>query len=180
MWRPALLLLAIFALRPLAAGAEDNLELAVKATYLVKFLPFVTWPAAAFVAPDSPLLICVAGPDPFGALLDRAADGQSVNGHALRVHHLENATGGPECQLLYIAPENAGAARRTIEAVRGRPVLTVTDAGPESEPEGMLNFVMTEGRVRFTIDDDAAREGGLDISSKLLRLAVSVRRGDSK
>ena len=180
MRRLALLLLAIFALRPLAAGAEDNLELAVKATYLVKFLPFVTWPASAFPAPDSPFILCVGGTDPFGALLDRAADGQSFSGHVLAVRRLEDSAGGPACQMVYIAPGNAGAARRSLDIARGRPVLTVTDAAEAGEPEGMLNFVMTEGKVRFTIDEDAARESGLDISSKLLRLAVSVRRGGAK
>lgn len=173
MRRLALLLLAIFTLRPMAAVAEDSLEWAVKATYLVKFLPFITWPPSAFPTTDSPFTLCVAGADPFGALLDRAAEGQTFGGRALRVRRLEIPAAAAECQLVYIAPENA---RQFLQAVQGRPVLTVTDG----EAEAMLNFVVTEGKVRFTIDEDAARGSGLDISSKLLRLAVSVRRGGSK
>jgi hypothetical protein len=34
---------------------------------------------------------------------------------------------------------------------------------------------MTQGRVRFRIDDQTAADDGLSISSKLLSLAVSVR-----
>ena len=176
MRRLAFLLLAILSLRPSTAVAEDDLALAVKATYLVKFQPFVTWPPSAFAAADAPFVLCVAGQDPFGALLDRAVAGQSFDGRALAVRRLDAPAGGTGCQILYIAPGDAAAARRAIEAVRGRPVLTVTDSGEAHDPQGMLNFVMTDGRVRFTIDADAARQSGLEISSKLLRLAVFVHR----
>jgi len=55
-------------------------------------------------------------------------------------------------------------------------VLTVTDS--QSSP-GIVDFVADEGRIRFRIDDQAAAENDLAISSKLLRLAMSVvpRRG---
>jgi hypothetical protein len=175
MRRLALPLLAILALRPWAAAAEDDLELAVKATYLVKFQPFVTWPPSVFAAPDSPFAVCVAGRDPFGTLLDRAAAGQTFDGRAIVVRHLASAAGEADCQILYLAPGDEGETRQALKAVRGRPVLTVTDSG-EAGPQGMLNFVMTEGRVRFIIDEDAVRQSGLEISSKLLRLAVAVRR----
>ena len=57
----------------------------------------------------------------------------------------------------------------------GKPVLTVTDAADDAGAKGMINFVIAAGRVRFEIDDVAARAGGLVISSKLLSLAVSVK-----
>ena len=180
MRRLGLLLLTTLALPAPAVVAEDNLELAVKATYLVKFQPFVTWPASAFAATDSPFSLCIAGKDPFGTLLERAMAGQSAEGRALIARRLEIPDGEADCQILYIARGDIAAARRALDAVRGRPVLTVTDSAEPGEPQGMLNFVMTEGRVRFTIDADAARESRLDISSKLLSLAVFLRRGNSQ
>ena len=39
---------------------------------------------------------------------------------------------------------------------------------------GMVNFTVEESKVRFEINEDAARRAGLKISSKLLRLAELV------
>ncbi|HEX8484376.1 MAG TPA: YfiR family protein [Sphingomonas sp.] len=38
----------------------------------------------------------------------------------------------------------------------------------------MIHFVLRQGRVRFTIDRAAAAASGLDVSSKLLGLAIAT------
>ena len=159
------------------ALAEDPaaLALAVKAAFLYKFEPFVTWPAEAFPAPDSPFNLCVIGADPFGSLLDRAVDGQQTAGHRIAVVRLSLLSHDADCQMLYIAPAASPAAREIEAAVDGRPVLTVTDSIGDASAKGMINFVVADNRVRFEIDEAAAKRSGLQISSKLLSLAVSVR-----
>jgi len=54
-------------------------------------------------------------------------------------------------------------------------VLTVTDSMTDPRSKGIINFVIDNNRVRFEIDNRAAAENGLTISSKLLSLAISVR-----
>lgn len=54
-------------------------------------------------------------------------------------------------------------------------MLTVTDQAEGAG--GIVNFVLRENRVRFTIDPRAAAENGLAISSKLLSLALDARAG---
>ena len=61
--------------------------------------------------------------------------------------------------------------------MRGKPVLTVTDAR-SSVRRGMIHFVVVQGRVRFHIDEAAAVRSGLTINSRLLALALSVRQRD--
>jgi hypothetical protein len=39
----------------------------------------------------------------------------------------------------------------------------------------MINFVLRDNRVRFTVDDDLAAQFGLGISSKLLNVALAVK-----
>ena len=159
------------------AGADDPaaLALAVKAAFLYKFEPFITWPEQAFPAPDSPFNLCLIGGDPFGSLLDRAVDGQQTAGHRIAVMRLSLLSQDAHCQMLYIAPAAAPAAHEIQAAVQGAPVLTVTDSIGDASAKGMINFVIADNRVRFEIDDAAAKRSGLQISSKLLSLAVSVR-----
>jgi len=165
--------LALFASLGGAARAADlPLEYAVKASYLYKFAPFVQWPPAAFETPTSPLAICIAGPDPFGPALAEAVRGQRVNGHPIIVRRVENVRPGVACQILFVGGGEAGEA---LQAVAHEPILTVTDHS-RSGVGGMIQFVMVSGRVRFMIDQAAAQESGIAISSKLLGLAVSVNK----
>ena len=149
-----------------AAVAAEPLEYAVKAAYLVKFPFYVEWPAAAFAAPNAPLMLCVVGDDPFGSVLDEAAAGQVVQGHPLALRRLRSASRDAGCHIAYMGQDTRA------DAWRGTATLVVTD-GPAAN--GVIHFVVKDNRVRFTVDDDAAAQSGLAISSKLLNVALSVR-----
>jgi hypothetical protein len=157
-----------------SAAASSALERAVKATYLYKLAPFVTWPASV-AAPGAPLNICVQGTDPFGALLDRAVAGQAVAGRPVTVRRVPRLDAASGCAVAYVAGSPAQSRAQALAAVEHAPVLTVTDEGRGAE-RGIVNLVLDGGRVRFSIDAGRAAAAGLDISSKLLALAVVVRR----
>ncbi len=168
----AAMALALAASPVLAQG--NPLEDAVKATYLYKFAPFVEWPASAFESETSPLVICIAGPDPFGAALDQAVAGQHAGQHPITVRRLDKADHAPLCHILYAAPAKGQSAADLLRAAHGA-VLTVTDEAGDTAARGIVNFVVQNGHVRFQIDDETAGQSGIKISSKLLSLALSVR-----
>ena len=167
--------LALAALLPVRAAQNFPLEPAVKATFLYKFIPFVMWPADAFESPASPAAICTLGADPVTDLVDEAIAGQRFDQHPLSVRHLQSITRDTRCNVLYIALPDAGAAAQAIAAVRGRPVLTVTDSGRLAGVPAVISFIVENNRVRFDIDQNAAAENNLVLSSKLLNLARIVR-----
>jgi len=166
------------ALVPAVACAQSaSVEYAVKATYLYKFAPFVEWPAGTFQSSADPLVLCVAGSDPVTGLVGDAVKGRVVGGRAIDVVRVSPAVHAARCHILYVALKGA-AASAELEKVRGTPVLTVTDAASEARATGIVNFVVQDNRVRFEIDQRAAAENHVVISSKLLNLAsrVSPRR----
>lgn len=158
------------------AQAEPSLELAVKATYLYKLAAFVNWPAQAFAAPNAPLTICVQGADPFGPLLDQATNGQAVAGHPVAVRRLARLDVGSGCQIAFVAGGAAQSQAEALSAVAGSPVLTVTDGGRGATVKGIVHLLLAAGKVRFSIDAAQADRNGVGISSKLLALAVTVKR----
>lgn len=158
------------------ALAAESLEQAVKAAYLYKFGLFVEWPSAAFTSSSSALNVCVVGDDPFGTALDSAANGQRIGGREVMVRRMKTVGRESGCHILYAAGSETQAPGQIIAAVRGSGVLTVTDARGPGATEGIINFVIKDNRVRFDIDEAAATQNGLAISSKLLSLALEVKR----
>jgi hypothetical protein len=159
---------------PLPDG--EGLELAVKATYLYKLAPFISWPMAAHAAPNAPLVICVQGQDPFGPVLDRAVRGQAVGTHRVMVRRLARIEPGSGCHIAYVAGGPAQSQAQALEALEGQPVLTVTDEARGGSAKGIVHLLLEGGKVRFSIDADRAAACGVAISSKLMALAVAVKR----
>lgn len=157
-----------------ALAQSSTIEHAVKATYIYKFAPFVEWPAGAFVSPSDPLVLCIAGVDAVSQVVDEAVQGQMIGGHPISVLHLLTPDNDSRCHILYVASQGASAVA-ALDKVRGRPILTVTDTAREAQAHGIINFVVQDNRVRFEIDQNAAAENHLVISSKLLNLALRVR-----
>lgn len=152
-----------------APAPAQALEYAVKAAFLTKFGAFVSWPGGS----SGPVRLCVVGNDPFGAKLDQAA--QSAGGQAITIRRMSAVDRGSDCDVVYAAGSQRQSVGQTLAAVRGTPVLTVTDASAGGA-RGMIHFVLFQDRVRFHIDSTQASQGGITISSKLLSLALSVKR----
>jgi hypothetical protein len=173
----AALLASATAGRSRAVAADgDSLEPAVKAAYLAKFGLYVDWPGSAFASPASPLNLCVTGGDPFGELLDRTVANQHIGTRPIVVRRLESVSRDSGCQILYVSGSDARPVADAVGAVRGAGVLTVADAAPGGDADPVIRFVIVEDHVRFAIDAQAASRNGLTISSKLLSLALSVKR----
>lgn len=154
---------------PAGAGEPVPLEDTVKAAYVYKFAPFVTWPTRP--AAGVPFMICSIGADRISALLPQVAAGQRVDERPIQIHALAEGEPAVDCAILYIA--SSVAATSVLDAVHGKPILTVTSA---EGPHGVIQLVTAEHHVGFDIDAKLAAEDGLTISSKLLGLARAVTR----
>jgi hypothetical protein len=170
------LALAALSLLAQAARADDpGLEAAVKATYLYKFPHYIEWTAGRQASPGDPLTLCVAGSDAITALVDDAAAGRTLqNGRPIAVRHLARAR-ERDCDILYLAPQREESEQQALRAVRGQPVLTVSDGPVTGNLHAVIAFAVVDNRVRFEIDLDAAAQNHLTVSSKLLHLAVRVQ-----
>lgn len=177
-WRAALAALTMVFCAPAPAVAQDNLEAAVKATFLYRFGSFVEWPETAFVSPDAPIVICVTGGG-FADVVAQAAGDERIAGRAIVVRTVGIVSSGSGCHILYATGRGGQTVTESLRAVRGEPVLTVTDS-QYGNARGAVHFVVVSDRVRFHIDRDAAAENHLTLNSRLLSIALSVReRGAS-
>lgn len=155
-------------------AAADTAADSVKAAFLSKFGLYVHWPSTTFPTPNSAVNLCIMGDDPFGQALDYAASEQRVNGREIVVHRVKLFDRDAGCHILYIGGANTASINSTLSATRGSNTLTVTD-NLDAEQAGVINFVVKDKHVRFTINDEAAAQNKLVISSKLINLALAIK-----
>ncbi|MBS0416151.1 MAG: YfiR family protein [Proteobacteria bacterium] len=170
-WCVALCLLWVVGL---AVGAVAPGEYRVKAVFLFNFAQFVDWPADAFTDAAQPFVIGVLGKDPFGPELDAVVRGEKVSQRPLVVERYYNIADLHSCNILYIARSEMGHLPQILAALKGRSILTVSDADGDDQTGVMIRLVNRSNRVGLQIDVGAAKAGHLTISSKLLRPAEIV------
>jgi len=156
---------ALLAAAPASAQVSD---VAVKAAFIPKFARYVTWPSTQI----GPLAICIIGDDPFGAAIDHAASGQSVDGRPFVVKRVPTTTAAATCSIAFVSGAHTGEA---LASLGRQPILTITDSR-SSSARGVIHFAIIDGRVRFYIDNAQAQARGLTISSRLLALAIGVNQ----
>ena len=155
------------------AAEAQHREYRVKAAFLLNFTKFIEWPANSFADTDSPISISILGDDPFGRTLDQIVEGETVNDRRLVVARIQ---GEPpkSCQVLFISKSEKDVAK--ILTALGPGVLTVGEGESFLREGGIIAFVIENRRVRFDINKGTARNAALKISSKLLKVARSVKR----
>ena len=154
------------------ARAQVSKEYQLKAVFLWRLAQFTQWPSEAFENPDSPIVICVLGENPFGDALNAAVAGETAHGRRLVVQQHRAVDQIRPCHVLYVSGAGPRQAKEISAALAGRSVLTVRDLdGPASSYETVVRFVTEQNKIRLRINVKAATAARLVLDSRLLRAA---------
>jgi hypothetical protein len=152
---------------PVQAADRVN-DVAVKAAYLVRFLPFVEWP----VPGTGPLVIGVFAHEDMVRHLEAILPGRRVSGREVQLRRVQASEAHDNLNAIFLGQPLQGG--RLADSLKGQPVLVVADGGL---PDGaMLGFVIVDGRVGFEASPAAAARVGLKLGARLLAIAERVQR----
>jgi hypothetical protein len=154
---------------------SNLVELQVKAAFLYKLGNFVEWPEGAFADPDGSFTIGVMGADTFADVLTETVAGQTVKGRRVVVRKLRQEDTADDLHVLFIGQSLRNQLAGILPKVRRRALLIVTESDNALAFGSMINFVIVEGKVRFDIAPQTARQDGLIIGSRLLSVAHEVK-----
>jgi hypothetical protein len=149
-------------------------EYQLKAAFILNFAKFVEWPPAAFAEPASPIVLGILGNNPFGDALERTIQDKTINNRPLVIKGLRTSAEATNCHILFISASEEARLQEIFDGLRGASVLTVGEAAnfiQKGEKGGMINFFRQGNKIRFQINEVAAKKVELKISSKLLSLA---------
>ena len=169
------LLVSLFATTGRAQPRARESDL--KATFLFNFTHFVEWPQSALEPTNAPFVIGILGTDPFGSFLDELVKNENVHGKKIVVKRFTTAEQAAGAHNVFISRSEESRLKSILSTFTRKPLLTVGDAWPYpgfARRGGMIGMFTEQGKLRIRINVEATKGAGLQVSSKLLRIAEVV------
>jgi YfiR/HmsC-like len=155
------------------ASDDESLEVKLKAAYIYNFLRFVEWPLNDNLTTN----ICVYGikdsyQPAFSSMASLSKKTRKLEIEQLDVNAEFNTLNS--CQIIFITDKARNKSKAILEYLKDSNSLTIGESSDFIEKGGMINFIRVQDKVKFEINDDAAKAGGLKIPSKVLRIAERI------
>lgn len=171
--------LAAILLLPLyGAGSEEpideDLERRIKAVFLYRFPEFINWEPAATTA-DGSFVIDVVGGCSIADELRQVALGHPLLGRSVEIRQVQDSRSLGAADIVFICDGQPNRLKQIIQAAPAK-ALVVTESPGALSAGSVINFVLSDYRVRFEISLAAARRRGLRVSSRLLDVALAVKK----
>jgi len=167
----ALLALVAILYPGLMSRAQDVTEPALKAAFIYNLAKFTYWPEEASSGPKV-FSMCVVGDSGVGEALERSVKDRLLAGSNISVARLSPSGSVRGCRVVYLSGVTKEQSAQILADLRTMPVLTISDLGGFNELGGMFQFFFERGQLRFSVGMDSVRKSGLQLSAKLLDLAV--------
>ena len=162
--------------RPAPAQESPELpEYVLKAGFLYNFAKYVDWPVAAFDREDSPIVIGIAGRDPFGPDLEKTFQGKAVKGRPFLIERFTEPADIRRCHMLFVAKTDKARRAEILASASKWPVLTVGEEEGFARSGGATCILIENAKPRLEVNPEAAEKAGLTINAKLLKAATIVR-----
>jgi YfiR/HmsC-like len=141
----------------------------LEAAFIMNFVKFTEWSTPD----DMSLVVCVIGDERVGAAVIDALR-TMPDGSRVLVRQLADQPSTPDCHVAFIGESQMRRARSIVDALRGRPILTVSDSAGFIQAGGMVELFVEDGRMRFAVNLDAVEQAHVRLSSHVLGLAKIV------
>jgi hypothetical protein len=166
--------LALALLMPCLLAAQPVQEHTIKAAFVYNFVLFTEWPQNA-LRTDETINVCINAASGMRESL-QVLNGKTAKGLRLKVLQKKSLNAGlGECHVLYIDSndrQNWSAIKKSLSDAR---ILTISDDEEIGGNGAMIALALNESKIVFDINQGMARQANLTFSSKLLRLARTVR-----
>jgi hypothetical protein len=176
-----LLLLAGLNLVPRALSAEPTVsETDIKAGFIYNAAKFTEWPAKAFSNENSPINLMVLGDEDFASRLATILKDKKAHGRSFQVKRITNSAEAKSAHILFVPSGETRRFAQLYETIKKSPVLTIGESGQFLDAGGMINLIIENELLQFEIHPEALESSSLVISSRVMRLAKTIKRGEVK
>jgi hypothetical protein len=154
------------------AGMQTEDEDTVKGMFIYNFTRYIDWTGTP--AGDN-FVIAVYGKSGVTKNLQQITANKKVNGKPVLIRTVSNATEASDCKIIFIPKTNSGALREVIEKLGSKGILIVTEDKDLALKGSCINLIKVDGKIKFELNETAARRDGIKIASQLESLAIRIK-----
>jgi hypothetical protein len=155
------------------AGGSSHDEYALKAAFLLNFARLVEWPAEVRPAQGEPLVVAVMGNVSTRRAIAKGLEGTRAGAHPLVVRRLADPSQIPGSHIVFVAGR-AEPDAELLSLSRAHSALSIGESPGFAKRGGVIKLFTEANKLRFEINVQAAEGAGIELSSRLLQLAVLV------
>ena len=137
-------------------GAQNVTESSLKAAFIYSFARFTEWPQDVLPT-TGPFTACVLGDGPIRDALERTLKDRQLSGRGVSVLLVQFDGNLRSCHLLYVSGVTPTQIAGIVAAVKGAPVLTISDVDSFAEQGGIAQMFVENGKMRFDLTDHRMR-----------------------
>lgn len=145
----------------------------VLAALTLNFARFTQWPDQAFTDLGNNLNVCLVGDNVLMQSFDSIA-GKPVGAKVIKIINVDKLRNLNQCNILFVSELPNNVLAQVFLDIKQYPVLTIGEGLEFIHSGGMVAMVNTDGKIQLHINLSVVKNGGLAISSSLLRLAKIV------
>jgi hypothetical protein len=161
-------------MNPLPSFADIAQEYNVKAAISLNFARFTEWPEAALKKDSPSINLCVLGDN----VVEQAfteLNNKQVGGRLLNVSYLTRLRSLENCQVVFVSGLDKNKIIQLLAEINKKPILSIGEQDYFIDYGGLVNLEMADGKINIQVNVDAAKQTGLNISSRVLKLAKIVK-----
>lgn len=145
-------------------------EYSIKTLFIYNFTKYIEWPLAGS---KSSFEIDVVGESDIIKPLEELSRNKKINQKSIVIKII---SAGDEIagNVVFVSSSNSNQFDTVLKNCKGKNVLIVTEAPNLATKGAAINFRVMDNKVRFELNQAAAKNSGLKLSSQLVELSIPV------
>lgn len=140
----------------------------MRAAYIYDLTKFIEWDES-----KEGITVCPVGDKSTGLAIQGVLNGKRADGRTIHVVLATSDSSFSHCDVVYVAGTSPGAVR-VLHTLNGSKILTIGDTEYFAKHGGMIGLIRAGDQIQLVVNANAASAAGIQISSRVLDLAVIV------
>lgn len=141
--------------------------------FIYNFTKYIKWPESYN---SGKFVIGIIGDSPIINSINKMATSKkkTKDGAAIEVKYYGSVNEIDDCNILFVSENVIGELSKITTQVASKPVLIITDMPGMATQGAIINFVETDGKMKFELNATKASSQGLIVSGSLASVAILI------
>lgn len=173
--RKAITLIIFLALTASIPAFSQIEQYDIKAVLISKIAKYIDWPPET-QSKSEYFTIGVIGENPFGEALELAFENREIKNKKVVVKYFRDVERFNHCDVVFISSSGKDSLDKILPRLRGKSILTIGDTKGFGEKGVLINFYIRNNKIRFELNESAAKAEGFRIDYRLRNIAKIIDR----